>query len=174
MFKLKCYALHWKHSVCRLSFFDMLVCVVQLLSQYCLPSLMLVLSQLLEIVIDSHWKQGSSGHRRPHRPGSLKPSLVPKVVTDVLVFVQGLPGWWVTIWDTEEESQYENKEFENPGRRERRRPAEAWLKEHAKFDMLFFAYIGLAFGSGNFKEYLIERSLQIPNQKSRKSEILKF
>ena len=48
------------------------------------------------------------------------------------------------------------------------------LKEHPTYDMLFFVYIGLAFGSGNFIEYLIERSLQIPNRKYRKSENLKI
>ena len=48
------------------------------------------------------------------------------------------------------------------------------LKEHPTYDMLFFVYVGLAFGSGNFIEYLIKRSLQIPNRKYRKSENLKI
>ena len=50
----------------------------------------------------------------------------PNVVTDVLVLIHGRRGWWAEIWDTMDESQGRNKDFENPGWRGRRRPAEAW------------------------------------------------
>ena len=53
---------------------------------------------------------------------------VPKVVADVLVFVHSHRGWWDNSWDTKQESLDGNKEFGNPGRRGRRRPAEACVE----------------------------------------------
>ena len=55
--------------------------------------------------INQYTNQSSSGRRRSRRSGSMKPWSAPKVIA--------------------EESQSGNKEFENPGRRGRRRPAEA-------------------------------------------------
>ena len=70
--------------------------------------------------------QGSSERRRPRRPGSLK-CVFPifKVVADIRVLVQGIRGWWANFLDTKQDSKDQNKELRIPGRRERRRPAEA-------------------------------------------------
>ena len=68
--------------------------------------------------------QDFSGCRRPRRPGSLSPVL--KVIADALVFVHGFREKWASMSDRNQESQDGSKEFENPGRRGRRRSAEAW------------------------------------------------
>ena len=69
------------------------------------------------------------------KAGLLRPSWifealvsVHEVVMDSINFVHDFRGWWATFCDTKEESQDGNKEFGNPGRRGRRRSAEAWFK----------------------------------------------
>ena len=52
------------------------------------------------------------------------------MVVDVLVFVYGLRAWRANICDQKQESQGENKEFGNPGRRGSQCPAEACLQFH--------------------------------------------
>ena len=76
--------------------------------------------------------QGSSGRRRPRRPGSLKASSpVPKVATDLIVFVHGLRLLNGSPQTSGLQSRSlsltlraEKKKFGNQGRRGHRRPAE--------------------------------------------------
>ena len=65
--------------------------------------------------------------------GALVP--YPKIIADVLVFINGLRGGWASFWDTKQESQDGNKEFGNPGRLGRR-PAGPGLQSnsHEKTD----------------------------------------
>ena len=41
-------------------------------------------------------------------------------------------GSQANFWDTKQESHEGDKEFENPGRRGRRRPAEVWSESYTK------------------------------------------
>ena len=70
-------------------------------------------------------------------------TLVPilKVVADVKVFVHGLRGWWANFWDAKQQSQDVNEEFENPGRRGRRYPAEACSKIRIAWYTVYFIWL---------------------------------
>ena len=65
--------------------------------------------------------------QRPRRPGLLKPSFPSLKSSWASFFVHGLRGCWANFWGTKQESQDGKKEFGNPGRWGRRRPAEAWF-----------------------------------------------
>ena len=63
-----------------------------------------------------------------------------------IAFVVGATNLVGNFWDAKQESQAENKEFRNPGRRGRRRPVDAWSKPRSndsRGDTKYTTFIGL-------------------------------